>query len=184
MEPFVPHQQEDEFYVAIASDRDGETLLFCRTAAWTSADVDAKASRLKCGLDNTPSIQELELFVQDAPVSRKQLATFYAALLKCYRDLHFTLLEINPLVVDDTSVTPLDLAARSTKRPISYVKASGGRPIYPRRSVGPSSPRRLTSIIRCETGASLKLTILNVTGRVWTLVADGGASMRPMRYDM
>ena len=28
-----------------------------------------------------------------------------------------------------------------------------------------------------KTGASLKLTILNVTGRVWTMVAGGGASV-------
>jgi len=28
-----------------------------------------------------------------------------------------------------------------------------------------------------KTGASLKLTILNATGRVWTLVAGGGASV-------
>ena len=46
VEPFVPHQQEDEFYVAITSDREGETLLFCRDGGVDVGDVDAKACRL------------------------------------------------------------------------------------------------------------------------------------------
>ena len=122
-----------------------ETLLFCRDGGVDVGDVDAKASRLKCGLDNTPTLEELEAFVKDAPARRKAARVFSMRLLKCYRDLHFTLLEINPLVVDDDKCNTLDLPRRSTKRPISYVRASGGRPIYPRPLGGPSSRKRLTS---------------------------------------
>ena len=88
------------------------------------------------------------------------------------------MLEINPLVVDNDSVTPLDLAAKidetahflcQSKWGPTDLPAPFGRPEFPEEAYIRS--------LDAKTGASLKLTILNVTGRVWTLVAGGGASV-------
>lgn len=178
VEPFVPHAQDDEFYVAITSDREGETLLFCRDGGVDVGDVDAKATKLKCGLDHTPTLGELEAFVGKAPVERRlQLAKFYDALLKCYRDLHFTLLEINPLVVNETS-SMLDLAAKLDETASFLCQSKWGPTDLPAPFGRPEFPEEAyIRSLDAKTGASLKLTILNVTGRVWTLVAGGGASV-------
>lgn len=87
--------------------------------------------------------------------------------------------EINPIVVTpDGMIAPLDLAAKIDET-AAFLNASEwghldfpapfGRQEYPEEAY----IRELDS----KTGASLKLTILNAKGRVWTMVAGGGASV-------
>eukprot|EP00611_Tribonema_gayanum_P029657 TRINITY_DN8005_c0_g1_i1.p1 TRINITY_DN8005_c0_g1~~TRINITY_DN8005_c0_g1_i1.p1 ORF type:complete len:170 (-),score=44.88 TRINITY_DN8005_c0_g1_i1:161-670(-) len=47
VEPFVPHAPEDEYYVCINSNRDGEEFLFHHEGGVDVGDVDAKAVRLQ-----------------------------------------------------------------------------------------------------------------------------------------
>lgn len=47
VEPFVAHEQTDEYYVCINSNREGEEFLFCHEGGVDVGDVDAKADRLK-----------------------------------------------------------------------------------------------------------------------------------------
>ena len=49
VEPFVPHEQSDEYYVCINSNREGEEFLFCHEGGVDVGDVDAKADRLQVG---------------------------------------------------------------------------------------------------------------------------------------
>ena len=42
IEPFVPHGQQDEYYVCIYSHREGETILFHHEGGVDIGDVDAK----------------------------------------------------------------------------------------------------------------------------------------------
>jgi len=42
IEPFVPHNQQDEYYVCIYSHREGETILFHHEGGVDIGDVDAK----------------------------------------------------------------------------------------------------------------------------------------------
>lgn len=107
------------------------------------------------------------------------MGSYIAGLYKLFRELHFAYLEINPLVMpNDTTVVPLDLAAKIDETadflcsqqwgPVDY-PAPFGRSEYPEESF----IREMDG----KTGASLKLTILNPKGRVWTMVAGGGASV-------
>merc|ERR1719460_2453020 len=101
------------------------------------------------------------------------------ALFKFYQDLHFAYLEINPLVMlADNTVMPLDLVAKldETAHFLCAQKWSEldwpspfGRAAYPEEA--------LIRELDGKTGASLKLTVLNPKGRVWTMVAGGGASV-------
>ena len=47
VEPFVPHEQSDEYYVCINSNREGEEILFFHEGGVDIGDVDAKADRLQ-----------------------------------------------------------------------------------------------------------------------------------------
>lgn len=47
VEPFVPHEQTDEYYVCINSNREGEEFLFCHEGGVDVGDVDAKADKLQ-----------------------------------------------------------------------------------------------------------------------------------------
>ena len=100
--------------------------------------------------------------------------------LLIYRKLNFTYMEINPIVFSKTTgaIVPLDLAAKIDETAAFLNAADWGHLDFPApfgRKEFPEEAyiRELDS----KTGASLKLTILNPTGRLWTMVAGGGASV-------
>lgn len=182
VEPFVPHAQADEYYVCIVSNREGEELLFCKDGGVDVGDVDAKAKRLQVPLGETAAPDALAAALLDGvPESRKpKLARFLATLLGVYRQLHFVYMEINPIVFEEGGkITPLDLAAKLDETAAFLVQNKWGPGVdFPAPFGRAEFPEE--AYIRsmdAKTGASLKLTILNVAGRVWTMVAGGGASV-------
>jgi ATP citrate (pro-S)-lyase len=144
-------------------------------------DVDAKGVRLSIEVDKIPSIDAVKAaLLQQVPSERQEyLAGFIVALFKLFRDLNFVYMEINPLVfTDDGRITPLDMAAKidetahflnSSKWGSIEFPAPFGRAEFPEEAY----IKKLDQ----SSGSSLKLTILNQYGRVWTMVAGGGASV-------
>uniref|UniRef100_A0A8C9C6T7 ATP-citrate synthase n=1 Tax=Phocoena sinus TaxID=42100 RepID=A0A8C9C6T7_PHOSS len=180
IEPFVPHTQEEEFYVCIYATREGDYVLFHHEGGVDVGDVDAKAQKLLVGVDEklNPEGIKKHLLVH-APEDKKEiLASFISGLFNFYEDLYFTYLEINPLVVTKDGVYVLDLAAKvdATADYICKVKWGDiefpppfGREAYPEEAY--------IADLDAKSGASLKLTLLNPKGRIWTMVAGGGASV-------
>jgi ATP citrate (pro-S)-lyase len=182
VEPFVEHASTDEYYVCIQSHREGEDILFCAEGGVDVGDVDAKASRLHAPVDEdlSESLILSSKLLDSVPEDRRErLAGFVLSLFQVYRHLNFTYMEINPLVYTSSgNFVPLDLAAKLDET-AAFLNASDwghvdfpppfGRSEYPEEAY----IRELDS----KTGASLKLTILNPLGRIWTMVAGGGASV-------
>lgn len=180
VEPFVPHEASDEYYMCITSDRTGEEYLFHHEGGVDVGDVDAKALRLHIDIGVDPTEEQVEqALLQGVPAERRRVvSSFLVSLLKLYRALNFVYMEINPLVVVGDRITPLDMAAKIDET-ASFLCANQwgqidfpapfGRAEYPEEAY----IRQLDS----QTGSSLKLTILNAQGRVWTMVAGGGASV-------
>lgn len=126
------------------------------------------------------------------------LLSFIQKLYTVFAELHFTYLEINPLVAVQTDqgfkIVLLDLAAKLDQTAEHEV---GKKWVLARTAAYPSSKssggpemkfpapfgRKLTTEeayiaeLDSKTGASLKLTIMNSEGRIWTMVAGGGASV-------
>jgi ATP citrate (pro-S)-lyase len=176
-------------------------LLFYDKGGIDVGDVDSKAQKFLIPT-NTPfdvianklSAQLLSAITDMA--KRAVLVDFIRRLYTVYADLNFTYLEINPLVVlDPTPSSPspqviyLDLAARLDQTADFESGKYWSRAITPDgqtlRSIEFPAPfgRELTreeqyiADLDAKTGASLKLTVLNPQGRVWTMVAGGGASV-------
>ncbi|KAG0696425.1 ATP citrate lyase [Suillus ampliporus] len=145
--------------------------------------------------------------LRDVPAHKKEVLTdFLVRLYSVYVDLHFAYLEINPLVVlDDGAIHYLDMAAKldQTAESIcgpkwavardltvyesapaaattgSKVNADRGPPMAWPAPFGRDLTKEEAYIQKLDasTGSSLKLTVLNPTGRIWTMVAGGGASV-------
>lgn len=142
----------------------------------------------------------------NVPEHKKEILTdFLVRLYSVYVDLHFAYLEINPLVVlDNGLISYLDLAAKLDQTADSIcgpkwsiardpalwaegavvqqttVKGQDrGPPMYWPAPFGRDLTKEEAYIARLDsgTGASLKLTVLNAKGRIWTMVAGGGASV-------
>jgi succinyl-CoA synthetase beta subunit len=121
---------------------------------------------------------EKRLLGQVTADRKKRLAGFVEALFKFYADLNYTYLEINPLVVTKDLVIPLDLAAKLDSTAEFESGSKWGKIEFP-APFGRALTKEEAYIeeLDSQTGASLKLTILNPEGRVWTMVAGGGASV-------
>jgi len=180
VEPFIPHIEDDEFYVAITSVREGDNILFWHQGGVDIGDVDEDAEKMLVPIGSFPSAAEIENnLLGEVPADNKGLvAGFIETLFKIYADCHFTFLEINPLIVVDGKVYILDLAAKLDSTAEFLCRGKWGDIEFP-------SPfgRILTEEeayieeLDSKTGSSLKLTILNPKGRIWTMVAGGGASV-------
>ncbi|KAI5452139.1 ATP citrate lyase subunit 1 [Naganishia albida] len=138
---------------------------------------------------------------------KETLCDFLIRLYAVYVDLHFAYLEINPLICMDgvngqpPAIYYLDMAAKldqtadflcgpkwAIARDTSLahgattngtVKADRGPPMVWPAPFGRDLTKEEAYIQKLDasTGASLKLTVLNQEGRVWTMVAGGGASV-------
>ena len=180
IEPMVPHKESDESYLAIMSTKDGDTILFYHEGGVNVGDVDAKAARLEVPIGTFPKAAEIEKkLLPKVPADRKkQISGFIEIFFKFYADLNFTYLEMNPIVVTKDSVIPLDLAAKLDSTAEFESGAKWGDIEFP-APFGRILTKEEAYVedLDSKTGASLKLTILNPEGRVWTMVAGGGASV-------
>lgn len=87
-------------------------------------------------------------------------------------------MEINPLVITDDSIYLLDLAAKIDATADFLCRTKWGSIDYPPPFGRDAYPEEAyIADLDSKSGASLKLTILNKSGRVWTMVAGGGASV-------
>jgi ATP citrate (pro-S)-lyase len=180
IKPFIEYKASDECYIAIVSTATGDTILFHHEGGVNVGDIDRKAVRLEVPIGTYPTAEEIgkKLLAKISADRKARVASFMEALFKFYADLNFTYLEINPVAVTDESVIPVDLAAKlDTTAEIESGK-KWGEIEFP-APFGRSLTKEEAYIedLDSKTGASLKLTVLNPEGRVWTMVAGGGASV-------
>jgi ATP citrate (pro-S)-lyase len=180
IEPMVPHKEADECYVAIMATATGDTIMFCPEGGINVGHVDTKATRLEVPVDTFPTTSEIEkALLGKVPADRrKRIAAFIEALFKFYAGLNFTYLEINPIAVTKDAIIPLDMAAKLDSTAEFESTTKWGDIEFPApfgRTM--TKEEEFIADLDSQTGASLKLTVLNPEGRVWTMVAGGGASV-------
>lgn len=179
LEPFVPHGEE--YYLSILSTREGSSINFSVAGGM---DVEENWGRmLHIAVPAGRSIDELgigkELEGRAPEGTLETLASFIRSCHKVFMDLDMTLLEMNPFTFDtEGKPVPLDMrmelddtaSFKNMKKwdGIEFPKPFGRTP-YPEEQ----RVREMDG----KTGASLKLTVLNPKGRLWTMVAGGGASV-------
>ncbi|XP_051797163.1 ATP-citrate synthase isoform X1 [Acanthochromis polyacanthus] len=180
IEPFVPHKQEEEFYVCVYATREGDHVLFHHEGGVDVGDVDAKAQKLLIGVDEKISedLVKKNLLTNVSNDKKAILSSFIVGLFNLYEDLFFTYLEINPLVVTKDGVYVLDMAAKIDATADYICKAKWGDVEFPPPFGREAYPEEAyIADLDAKSGASLKLTLLNPRGRIWTMVAGGGASV-------
>jgi ATP citrate (pro-S)-lyase len=180
IEPMVPHAQSEEMYICMQSTRYQDEILFYHQGGVDVGDPTEKANRLAVSTGLTITVEQAKSTLLGKVPAEKQdkLAAYLVALFKVYKELHFAYLEINPIVMIGDKIVPLDLVGKidetaaficAQKWGVLDWPAPFGRAEYPEE--------KKISDLDGKTGASLKLTVLNDKGRVWTMVAGGGASV-------
>ncbi|KAH7726208.1 ATP citrate synthase [Aphelenchoides avenae] len=187
VEPLVEHQPTEELYVAIYSTRESDVILFSEQGGVDVGDIDATGKTIHIPValkDSEMGLTQEDLNkLTDSHKDKKLIHAFVKELYEVYKDNYFTYLEINPIVITKGRLYILDLAAKLDETAYFLCsekwKTRRGEPMEFPAPFGRdlTKEEKYIADLDSKTGASLKLTILNRNGRIWTMVAGGGSSV-------
>jgi len=174
VEPFTPHDEKEEYYAAIRSEREADVVYFSAHGGIYVEENWEKVSETRVPVLKTAG--EVEFNVSAAGKNKEAVVKFLRALHRLYVEGGFSYLEINPFTFSGGAPVPLDLVARldDTALPSPLWE---GIEFPPSFGDVLSAEESFVKTLDEQSGASLKLTVLNPKGRVWTMVAGGGASV-------
>lgn len=183
IEPFVPH--DEEYYLCITSERLFYEISFCDAGGINIEENWDKLRTIRFDtLEKLDSGKVAPLISTVPQEIRLSLESFILDTFSVFLDLDATMLEMNPFTLLPSQdggpmvAFPLDIRLEldDTARFRSAAKwASVEFPLPFGRTLAPAEA--YVSSLDEGTGASLKFTVLNPKGRVWLMVAGGGASV-------
>ena len=184
VEPFTPHSEDEEYYIAATTLDENYDVLYLSAHGGMEVEENwDKVTEVKIPIDmDDANIEHLVRANVPADITeenKERFITFAEQFYKFFRDLNFAYLEINPIVIQGNDVHLLDLVARLDDTAGFLMKDKWGDIEFPTPFGMPEKSPEEKAIAEADakSGASLKLTILNPMGRIWTLVAGGGASV-------
>ncbi|MCF7794601.1 MAG: ATPase [Candidatus Cloacimonetes bacterium] len=177
VEKFVPH--EEEYYIAITTHRENDTIHFSTHGGVNIEEVWDTVVTLDIPIMEDIADQDVEGFLPAELGDKKQtVADFIKALYKMVVEYHFVYLELNPFTFVDGVPVALDAVAKVDDYASYQCAENWGELKFPSPFGLEKTPEEeKIDAIDERTGASLKLTVLNPEGRIWNLVAGGGASV-------
>ena len=185
VEPFTPHGEEQEYYIS-ATTVGEDDVLYMSTEGGMEVEEGWEEKVIEVVIPINMQDANIDQLVRanapaDLPANKKEaFISFAIDFFKFYRDLNFAYLEINPLVMlDNNEMAILDLVARLDDTAGYLMEDAWGKIEYPTPFGMEDQSKEEKAIAEADakSGASLKLTILNPLGRIWTMVAGGGASV-------
>jgi ATP-citrate lyase beta-subunit len=184
VEPFTPHTQEQEYYISATTVGEDDVLYMSAEGGMEVEENWDKVVEVVIPITMNDSDMEHAIranIPSDIPEENKKcFASFAIQFFKFYRDMNFAYLEINPIVMlPNNDMAILDLVARLDDTAGFMMANTWGEIEYPTAfGMEDQTPEeKAIAIADSKSGASLKLTVLNPMGRIWTMVAGGGASV-------
>jgi len=184
VEPFMPHTQEEEYYISATCVGDDDMLYMSAEGGMEVEEGwDDKVTEVAFAITDTEDeIAEKIRANVPADVADKdkaQFAEFAIGFFRAYRELNFAYLEINPFVMQGNTIELLDMVAKLDDTAGFMMVEEWGDVEYPTAfGMEEKSPEVMAvEEADAKTGASLKLTLLKPEARIWTMVAGGGASV-------
>jgi len=178
VEKFVPH--DEEYYLAITTHREKDTIHFSTKGGVDIEEVWDTVVTLDIPILSDIEEVDVEGFLpEELGDKKKKVAEFITSIYRILVDYHFTYLEFNPFTFVGDEIVPLDTVAKLDDYASYQCAEKWGKIEFPSSFGMPpkTEEEKYVEELDERTGASLKLTLLNPKGRVWNLVAGGGASV-------
>jgi ATP-citrate lyase beta-subunit len=181
VEPFVAHAGDAEYYIAaVLGDLADVLTLSAQGGINIEENWDRVSSvEIPVDADGETLLELINAAVPAGLAEPQRFALFASDFYRFFRDLHFAYLEVNPFSLAGERVHLLDLVAKVDDT-ASHLMEDRWGPLYFPTPFGMKAPGPEEKAIKemdDRSGASLKLTVLNPQGIIWTLVAGGGASV-------
>ena len=164
-----------EYYLSFSQERESERISFSRQGG-----IDIEENWESVIHTYIPYNQTLtESNFQDLQIDDEALKKYILLLWNFYRSYGFVSLEFNPIALDNYgNFHMIDAVAKVDDTESFRIHDKWSLLEFPNtygfsENAGEAYIRELDS----QTGASLKLTILNSDARIWTLFAGGGGSL-------
>ncbi|MCO5608175.1 hypothetical protein L7F22_062381 [Adiantum nelumboides] len=177
LEPFVPH--DEEYYFSITSERLGASICFSDCGGMEIEENWDKVKQVFIPADQALNTELCAPLIATLPLEKRcRIESFIKGVISVFEDLNFTFLEMNPFTIVNGEPYPLDMHGEldDTAAFKNFKKWCNVEfPLPFGRVMSPAE--KLVYAMDEKTSASLKLAILNPLGRIWTMVAGGGASV-------
>ncbi|XP_038885164.1 ATP-citrate synthase alpha chain protein 1 [Benincasa hispida] len=177
VEPFIPHKEE--YYLNIVSERLGCSISFSECGGIEIEENWDKVKTIFIPTGVSLTSETCAELVATLPLEIKgEIEEFIKAVYSLFQDLDFTFLEMNPFAIVNGKPYPLDMRGELDDTAAFKNFKKWGSIEFPMPFGRVMSPTE--SFIHGldeKTSASLKFTVLNPKGRIWTMVAGGGASV-------
>ncbi|OGI64616.1 hypothetical protein A2642_04450 [Candidatus Nomurabacteria bacterium RIFCSPHIGHO2_01_FULL_39_10] len=191
IEPYIPHTEE--YYLSIdTSNREFDNISFSYKGGFnieerwefvTTRAINIMDKFKKEDADYLLQFREKISTQQISNEKKELIAQFIERVYTIFIEMNFTNLEINPFTIITLSTNQyaihlLDLVAQlddcaKFKHQNDWQQIEFPTPFGQRISPEEQYIKQLDE----NSGASLKLTILNPTGRIWNILSGGGASV-------
>jgi ATP-citrate lyase beta-subunit len=167
VEPFIEHKTE--YYLAFTCEREKDVILFSDKGGIDIEDMEKTIQRIEVELNE--SKPDLNMIPQ-------KLHKTVLGLFNIFRRCDLSFLEINPLAHEDGKAYLLDAVCRvDTVAAFRQKKSWGSWDIPDGFGTKLTQEELAIRTLDTKTGSSLKFVLLNPNGRIWTMVAGGGASI-------
>jgi ATP-citrate lyase beta-subunit len=176
IEPFTPHRPDEEIYVAIKTEADYDAIF---VSAQGGIHVEENWDQvLETRVPVGARAEAAALKLPELGARRAAVAEFVCALHRFFAETGFVYLEINPFTFAGDDIVPLDLVAKVDDTAAFECRKQWGELEFPAAfGVHETKEELFIKGLDAKSGSSLKLTVLNPEGRVWLMVAGGGASV-------
>ncbi|OGJ54582.1 hypothetical protein A3D11_01950 [Candidatus Peribacteria bacterium RIFCSPHIGHO2_02_FULL_49_16] len=166
IEPFIAH--EKEYYLAFTCERTCDVVLFSAKGGMEIEEQGESVLQIAVSLDKEPDLASIP----------KELRDTVRGLFTIFRTCDLGYLEINPLVYEQGKIYLLDAVCRVDMAAAFRQKNTWGAWDIPEGfGTEISVQEKVIRELDARTGSSLKFVLLNPRGRIWTMVAGGGASI-------
>ncbi|VAI04629.1 unnamed protein product [Triticum turgidum subsp. durum] len=177
VEPFVPHDQE--YYLSVVSERLGSTISFSECGGIEIEENWDKVKTVFLPTEKPMTPDACAPLIATLPLEHaERLVISLKECLLSSKDLDFSFIEMNPFTMVNGEPYPLDMRGEldDTASFKNFKKWGNLEFPLPFGRVL-SSTESFIHELDDKTSASLKFTVLNPKGRIWTMVAGGGASV-------
>ncbi|MBU2213299.1 ATPase [Patescibacteria group bacterium] len=176
IEPFIEHKME--YYLAFTCEREHDVIHFSDKGGIEVEEQGESMQKMHIGLNEelTPNSTFPALPAgRHIPLS---LLPTIQGLFQLFRTLDLPYLEFNPLTEVNGKVYLLDAVARvDTSAAFRQQHAWGTIEIPEGFGTTLTEEEKRIQMMDDKSGSSLKFVLLNPQGRIWTMVAGGGASI-------
>ena len=167
IEPFIEHSSE--YYLAFTCEREHDVIHFSDKGGVGVEEQGNAITTIRVPLTSEPDLMN---------VIPQNLQPTISGLLKLFRDLDLPYLEFNPITEIGGKVYLLDTVARVDTAASFRQSNNWGKMEVPLGfGTGVTAEELRIKEMDEKSGSSLKFVLLNPNGRIWTMIAGGGASI-------